>query len=88
VAHSVGDLVRVAFESAGLDWQLHVKVDANLLRPAEVDHLVADATKAKRDLEWGPKVSFQQLIGTMVEHDIHRLRNGLSEYAAVAAVQA
>jgi len=88
VAHSVGDLVRIAFESAGLDWQRHVKIDGNLLRPAEVDHLLADAAKAKRDLGWRPKISFEQLIATMVEHDIHRLKNGLPEYVAVAAVQA
>jgi GDPmannose 4,6-dehydratase len=84
VAHSVGDLVRTAFESAGLEWERFVKVDANLTRPAEVDHLLADASKARRKLGWSPKVSFAELIQMMVDHDIHRLKNGLSDYAAVA----
>ncbi len=83
VAHSVADLVKVAFESAGLEWQRYVKTDPNFLRPAEVDHLLADASKAKQKLGWRPKVSFTELIKMMVEQDIHRLTNGLSDYVAV-----
>ena len=88
VAHSVGDLVRVAFQSAGLDWQRYVKVDTSFLRPAEVDHLLADASKAKRALGWRARMSFEEMIDTMVQHDVHRLKNGLPNYAAVAAMQA
>jgi GDPmannose 4,6-dehydratase len=84
VAHSVGDLVRIAFEAAGLEWERFVRVDPNFTRPAEVDHLLADASKARRKLGWSPKVSFTELIQMMVEQDIHRLKNGLSDYAAVA----
>jgi len=84
VAHSVGDLVRIAFESAGLEWERFVKVDSNFTRPAEVDHLLADASKARRKLGWSPKVPFAELIQMMVDQDIHRLKNGLSDYAAVA----
>ena len=84
VAHSVGDLVRIAFESAGLEWERYVRVDPNFTRPAEVDHLLADASKARQKLGWSPKVSFTELIQMMVDHDIHRLKNGLSDYAAVA----
>ncbi|HKZ22230.1 MAG TPA: GDP-mannose 4,6-dehydratase [candidate division Zixibacteria bacterium] len=70
ISHSVKDLVRVAFESAGLDWQKYVKVDQNLVRPAEVDHLLGDASYAKKKLGWKPKVSFEQMIKMMVEHDL------------------
>ena len=87
VAHSVRDLVSLAFQSAGLDWERFVKTDPNFMRPAEVDHLLADARKAQLRLGWRPKVDFDELIGTMVEHDLHRLKNGLSDYAAVAARQ-
>jgi GDPmannose 4,6-dehydratase len=55
VSHSVKDLVEVAFGHVGLDWQKHVRTDPALLRPAEVDHLVGDASKAKRVLGWQPK---------------------------------
>lgn len=83
VAHSVKDLVQVAFESAGLDWQEFVKVDEVYLRPAEVDHLIGDASKAKKKLGWQAKVSFSELIAMMVDHDIYRLKNGLPVYTAV-----
>ena len=83
VAHSVKDLVQVAFESAGLEWQEFVKVDEAFLRPAEVDHLLGDASKAKKKLGWQAKVSFSELIALMVEHDIYRLKNDLPVYAAV-----
>ncbi len=83
VAHSLKDLVQVAFESAGLDWQEFVKVDEAFLRPAEVDHLLGDASKAKKKLGWQAKMSFSELIALMVEHDIYRLKNDLPVYAAV-----
>ena len=83
VAHSVKDLLQVAFESAGLDWQEFVKVDEAFLRPAEVDHLLGDASKAKKKLGWQAKMSFSELIALMVEHDTYRLKNDLPVYAAV-----
>ena len=84
VAHSVADLVRIAFDSANLDWQDFVKTDESLLRPAEVDHLLADSGKASAKLGWKPKVSFSELIAMMVDHDIYRLDKGLPLYASVA----
>lgn len=84
VAHSVADFVRTAFESVGLDWQEFVKVDPALFRPAEVDHLRADPSKAKRQLGWQPRISFAELVDMMVDHDVYRMKNGMSAYAAVA----
>ena len=83
VAHSVRDLVQVAFESAGLEWQEFVKADKSLFRPAEVDHLLGDASKAQKKLGWQPKVFFHDLIATMVEHDVYRLKNKLPEHSSV-----
>ena len=73
VMHSVRDLVEIAFGHAGLDWRKHVKVDPALIRPAEVDMLQADASKARRVLGWTPTVSFEQLIRMMVDADLKRL---------------
>jgi len=84
VAHSVADLVRIAFGSVNLAWQEFVKVDESLFRPAEVDHLLADSSKANKKLGWKPKVSFSELIAMMVDHDIYRLSKGLPLYASVA----
>jgi GDPmannose 4,6-dehydratase len=72
-SHSVKQLVEVAFGHAGLDWQKHVRTDPALIRPAEVDHLIGDASKATRVLGWTPKVSFEQLIAMMVDADIAHL---------------
>jgi GDPmannose 4,6-dehydratase len=72
-SHSVKQLVEVAFGHAGLDWQKHVRTDPTLIRPAEVDHLIGDASKAKRVLGWTPSVSFEQLIAMMVDADIAHL---------------
>jgi GDPmannose 4,6-dehydratase len=73
VSHSVKQLVEVAFGHAGLDWQQHVRTDPALIRPAEVDHLIGDASKATRVLGWTPSVSFEQLIAMMVDADIRHL---------------
>jgi GDPmannose 4,6-dehydratase len=73
VSHSVKQLVEVAFARAGLDWEKYVRTDPALLRPAEVDHLIGDAAKAKKKLAWEPSVSFDQLIGMMVDADLARL---------------
>jgi GDPmannose 4,6-dehydratase len=73
VAHSVRELVETAFEHAGLDWQKHVRTDPALLRPAEVDHLIGDASKARTVLGWQPAVDFTGLVRMMVDADLERL---------------
>jgi len=73
VSHSVRDLVEVAFAHAGLDWRKHVKLDPKLIRPAEVEHLIGDSTKARTELGWQPDVDFVALIRMMVDADIERL---------------
>jgi len=84
ISHSVQNLVQVAFEHAGLEWRKYVRTDPALLRPAEVDHLIGDASKAKRVLGWQPKVSFESLIHMMVDEDIKRISTRpRSEGAAV-----
>jgi GDPmannose 4,6-dehydratase len=73
VSHSVRDLIQIAFARVGLDWQKHVRVDPALLRPAEVEHLLGDASKAKKELGWTPSVDFKQLVEIMVDADLARL---------------
>jgi GDPmannose 4,6-dehydratase len=74
--NSVRDLVEIAFDHVGLDPDDHVRVDPELVRPAEVDHLIADPAKARRELGWEPRTSFEQLIRLMVDADLERLRAG------------
>ena len=71
--HSVREFVEIAFEHAGLDLDKHVVVDPEFLRPAEVDHLVGDASKAHTKLGWEPRVSFRELAEMMVDADLERL---------------
>ena len=72
--HSVRDFVRIAFEAAGLgDYEPYVKLDPRFVRPAEVDLLVGDSSKAKQHLQWEPTVTFEQLVEMMVRADIDRL---------------
>jgi GDPmannose 4,6-dehydratase len=71
--HTVKKLVEVAFEHAGLEWEKYVKLDSAFLRPAEVDLLVGDPSKAMKHLGWKPKVSFEEMIRMMVDADIERL---------------
>ena len=73
ISHSVKDLVEVAFGHADLEWRKYVRTDPTLLRPAEVDHLVGDASKAKRVLRWQTGVTFEGLIQMMVDEDLRRL---------------
>jgi GDPmannose 4,6-dehydratase len=68
--HTVREFCELAFDAAGLDWEKYVKVDPQFLRPAEVNLLLADASKAKKKLRWTPKVSFRQLVKMMVQSDI------------------
>ncbi len=74
-SHSVREFVELAFNEAGLDWEEHVKVDPKLFRPAEVEYLVGDYSKAKRTFGWEPKVTFKELVKMMVEADIERLKH-------------
>ncbi len=71
--HSVRDLVEVAFGHLGLDWEDHIELDPALLRPAEVDHLIGDYSKAKAKLGWEPRTSFDELIRLMVDSDMELL---------------
>ena len=73
-AHSVRELLEVAFAHLDLDWKKHVEVDPRYFRPSEVDHLCGDATKARRELGWAPKVGFAGLVGMMVDHDLELAR--------------
>ncbi len=73
-AHSVEELVSTAFQCVGLDWKKYVVQDPALIRPAEVDLLIGDNSKAKRILGWQPKVSFPELVRRMVDHDLARLQ--------------
>jgi GDPmannose 4,6-dehydratase len=73
-SHSVQQLVEIAFGHIGLDWQKYVKTDPALLRPAEVDHLIGDPSKARAELGWSPSVTFNGLITMMVDADLARLQ--------------
>jgi GDPmannose 4,6-dehydratase len=75
--HSVRQLCEVAFAHVGLDWQKHVVQDERFFRPAEVDVLVADPTKARARLGWVPAVTFRQLVEMMVDADLARHRSAL-----------
>jgi GDPmannose 4,6-dehydratase len=79
-AHTVREFVELAFTYAGLDWKDYVEVDARYFRPVEVDYLCADASKARRILDWEPTVTFPELVQIMVDADMKhvesRLRGG------------
>ncbi len=75
--HSCQELVELAFRHAGLDPDRYIRVDPRLFRPADVDLLVSDPSKAKRELGWEPAVSFEQLIHMMVDADLQRLQISL-----------
>ena len=84
VAHSVQDLVEIAFARVGLEWQKHVKLDPTLIRPAEVDHLIGDSSKARKKLNWKPVVEFKTLVEMMVDADIERLASSVRQPAPAA----
>src|SRR2546423_11279713 len=73
ISHSVQDLVEVAFGHAGLDWRKHVSLDPKLIRPAEVEHLIGDSSKARAQLGWRPSVDFLGLVKMMVAADLERV---------------
>jgi GDPmannose 4,6-dehydratase len=74
--HSVRELCEVAFSRAGLDYREHVSVDPAFLRPAEVDQLVGDASKARRVLGWEPAYTFRGLVERMVDADLALVGDG------------
>ena len=75
--HSVRELVEVAFRHVGLDWRKHVVIDPKYIRPAEVDLLQADPSKARRELGWSPRINFAELVAMMVDADLERLRKAM-----------
>ena len=80
--HSVRDLVRIAFEYVGVDPDAHVRTDPRLLRPAEVEHLVGDASKAREKLGWEPRTSFEEMIRLMLDADLELLSRGVPQKQA------
>jgi GDPmannose 4,6-dehydratase len=84
IAHSVRELCRIAFQRVGLDYERHVTVDPALYRPAEVDHLRGDPSRAKSILGWEPTVAFAELIEMMVDADVARHEELLRRTAARA----
>jgi GDPmannose 4,6-dehydratase len=74
-AHTVRKLLQIAFSYVGLNWEDHIVIDENLIRPAEVNRLLGDASKARQKLCWNPKVSFEELIAMMVESDLKKLKD-------------
>ncbi|HVL68447.1 MAG TPA: GDP-mannose 4,6-dehydratase [Vicinamibacterales bacterium] len=83
VSHSVRELVEIAFEHAGLDWQQYVRQDPALLRPAEVDHLVGNPGKARQVLGWDFEVDFPGLVRMMVDADLERLSRNPRQAASI-----
>jgi GDPmannose 4,6-dehydratase len=81
-AHSVREYLDEAFGYVGLDWRDYVEIDPRYFRPAEVDLLVGDASKAKRQLGWEPKVTFRELVRLMVDADVAQLNNEQNGVAA------
>src|SRR5919197_2960392 len=73
ISHSVRDLVEIAFARVGLNWEKYVRTDPKLIRPAEVEHLIGDSSKARTELGWAPTVDFAGLIGMMVDADLERV---------------
>ncbi len=74
-AHSVEEFVRESFSYLGLDWEKYVEIDTNYFRPTEVGFLLADASRARKALDWEPKVTFKELVKIMVDADLQALRD-------------
>lgn len=84
--HSIRELLEVAFGAVGLDWEEYVEIDPKLMRPAEVDFLCGDASKAREKLGWEPQVGFEELIKMMVEADmeaVQKAENGIAFAASL-----
>jgi GDPmannose 4,6-dehydratase len=84
VDHSVRDLCEIAFSHVGLDYRDYVVVDQALYRPAEVDHLLGNPSRARAELGWAPSMSFEELVKLMVESDLERLRTHPTPQARIA----
>ena len=84
--HSVQELLELAFSRAGLEWKKYVEIDPKLVRPAEVDYLCGDASKARKVLGWTPQVNFKQLVEMMVDADLNQLKQTLVGRTANAGV--
>ncbi len=85
--HAVGELVELAFAHVGLDWQEHVVVDPKFYRPAEVNVLVGDCSKARRMLGWEPKVSFEDLVRMMLDADLKHYQTLIARGELTSAAQ-
>jgi GDPmannose 4,6-dehydratase len=83
--HRVREFLEGAFGHAGLDWRKHVEIDANYFRPAEVDLLIGDYSKAKQKLGWQPKTTFNELVKLMVDADIRLVQDHLTGKGRVAS---
>ena len=83
--HSVREFLETAFDHVGLDWKKYVEIDQNYFRPAEVDLLLGDYSKAKQKLGWQPKTKFQDLVALMVDADIQLVKDHLAGKGRVAS---
>jgi GDPmannose 4,6-dehydratase len=81
-AHSVRELVEIAFDHVGLDPGEYVRIDPRFLRPAEVEHLIGDASKAREELGWEPRTSFEEMVRLMVDSDLELLARGVPQKQA------
>jgi GDPmannose 4,6-dehydratase len=81
-AHSVRELVDVSFAHVGLDPADHVRIDERYLRPAEVEHLIGDPSKAREKLGWQPRTSFEDMVKLMVDSDLELLASGVPQKQA------
>jgi GDPmannose 4,6-dehydratase len=75
--HSVREFLELAFDRVGLDWQKHVEIDPKFYRPAEVEHLIGSAEKARKNLNWSPQTKFADLVRLMVDADVKLLGKNL-----------
>jgi GDPmannose 4,6-dehydratase len=78
--HSVKELVEISFEHVGLNWKDYVVIDPKFVRPAEVDLLLGDSTKARNKLKWQTRLGFEELVKMMVDYDVERYK--ISEYSS------
>ena len=85
--HTVKEFVERAFDHVGLDWKKHVETDKRYFRPAEVDLLIGDASKAKKQLGWEPKVTFEELVDIMVDADVAELKQKMSGKVELRSAQ-
>jgi GDPmannose 4,6-dehydratase len=76
--HTIREFLEVSFGLVGLDWEKYVEIDARYFRPAEVDLLIGDPSKAKKHLDWQPKTTFKELVRIMTEADVNMLKDQMS----------